>query len=124
VFNEEKTFVLAYADTGIELSTLNPNILRSVAIAQTGDASTVVGEETQIVVSVTTFNPIPAGGGLKIDFPKWNSQAQDNNKVSYIIQDDDQPICSISSGMTQITCDLIVTPTVDTLVIKDMFADA
>ena len=44
-----------------------------------------MGDETQIIVSVTTLNPIPVGGGLKIDIPKWNNQAKDTQRVSYII---------------------------------------
>lgn len=32
IFNAEKTLVLAYTDTGIELQSLDPNIVRSVSI--------------------------------------------------------------------------------------------
>jgi len=73
---------------------------------------------------VTTLNPIPAGGGLQISLPKWNTQAQESNRVGYIIAEDGAPLCSIGSGMEQITCDLIVTPNGDTLVVKDMFPNA
>jgi hypothetical protein len=52
------------------------------------------------MISVTTLNPIPAGGGLKIDLPKWNTQAQESTRLGYIIKDDGKPLCSVGSGMT------------------------
>lgn len=77
----------------------------------------MVGSLTNITFSVTTLNPIPAGGGVKIDLPKWNTAASGPSLQSYI----QNVSCDVGSGMVNIKCDLIVTPTGDTLVVADMF---
>lgn len=84
---------------------------------QTTNSSTVVGSLTNITFSITTLNPIPAGGGVKIDLPKWNTAASGASLMSYI----NNATCAIGSGMQQIQCNIIITPTGDTLVVKNMF---
>lgn len=78
IYNGDKSAVLVEGTQGISLSLLGPNILQSVSISQSADSSAVVGDETQLVFSVTTLNPIPAGGGLRIELPKWNTQASES----------------------------------------------
>lgn len=85
ILNKDKSLLLAQSNSAVSLSTLQPNILSSVSIAQSVANSTVVGASTQIVFTVTTLNPIPPGGGLKVDLPKWNTQAAESNRNSYII---------------------------------------
>ena len=70
---------------------------------------------------MTTKNPIPAGGGIEIRLPKWNDQAPESQKISYINPQEGIPLCAIKQGMTQIDCSLIRSPTYDTIVVKNMF---
>ena len=113
---ETPSFTLT-SSSDILLNLLSPNKLQSVTIVQKSDASTVVGTLTNITFSVTTLNPIPAGGGLKIDLPKWNTAASGPALLSYI----SNVSCAVGSGMLSILCNSIITPTGDTLVIENMF---
>ena len=82
----------------------------------------MVGQRTKLSFSVTTLNPIPPGGGLEILLPKWNPEDTNIlNRVSYVIENDDEPLCSVGTGMEQITCSLTTSPIQDTLLVKDMF---
>ena len=93
--------------------------MQSVTVAQTGSQN--VGELTQVAISVTTLNPIPAGGGLQIRLPKWNFEANDMERIGYITQIEGEPICSIGTGMSEISCTLTTSPAEDILVVKNMF---
>ena len=92
ILNADRTQTLVSTAQGIKLSLLRPNSLQSALIKQVEGSSGVVGESTAIVLTVTPRNPIPAGGGLEIVMPKWNMQAPEPNRVSYIIST--QEICS------------------------------
>jgi hypothetical protein len=43
-----------------------------------------VGDISQVLVTVTTLNPIPPGGGLHIIMPKWNMMARPELRESFV----------------------------------------
>ena len=98
ILNSDRSAVLMSTKEGIKLSLLRPNTLQSALIKQVEGGSGVVGQSTGVLVTVTPRNPIPAGGGLEIVLPKWNMQAPEPSRVSYIIQN--EKICAGHQGVT------------------------
>lgn len=46
--------------------------------------SQVVGAYTQVEFTVKVNNPIPSGGGVKIDLPKWDPLSNRGTFLSFI----------------------------------------
>ena len=65
--------------------------------------SVIVAQPTGVAFSVTTLNPIPKTGGVRLRFPKWNPKAAAGVRESFII---DQVLINSSSGAT--SADLVI----------------
>lgn len=79
----DEVTVIAETDTDVTLSSLNFAQLQGAAVTQT--QSIVVGDVTPVFFTVTTLNPIPPGGSLRINLPKWNMKAPAALRKSYLV---------------------------------------
>lgn len=83
-----------------------------------------VSSETTVYFSVTTLNPIPAGGGVQVILPKWNDGAPFSLGVPYIVEDDSGPTCTPKLGVADsINCSIIYSSPYDYITIKDAFPE-
>ena len=99
---------------------LEPADLQQVSITQVDSAR--VSEETAVYFSVTTLNPIPAGGGVQVILPKWNAGAPLSLGVPYIVEDGSSPTCTPKLGVADsISCSVIYSSPYDYITIKDAF---
>ena len=59
--------------------------------------SVIVAESTGVSFKVTTLNPIPSTGGVRLRLPKWNTLAPKGVRESYLV---DEIFMNSSSGGT------------------------
>jgi hypothetical protein len=57
---------------GIILADLSPAPLQTNAAKFKQEDSKVVGDYSKMYLQITPNNPIPAGGGLEVQLPKWD----------------------------------------------------
>jgi hypothetical protein len=68
--------------------------------------------------TLTTLNPIPAGGGVKIDFPKWDPLSN-RAFLSYI---DQAANCSVKMNVDAgLNCTFVITTSQDSIVVQNSF---
>lgn len=104
--------------------------------------SNIVADQTAVAFSVTTLNPVPATGGVRLRFPKWNPLAPAGVRESFITDpftqsnssgasSDDIPIdysvlCSAKNGVQlAIKCTHWAdsTNTYDYITVTDLFSE-
>lgn len=88
--------------TGLFLEKLEVATLQSVSITQIDSGR--VGDETQVLITVTTLNPIPAGGGLQLTMPKWNMMANPSLRDSFVIPPEEGGVVSRRLQATPSLC--------------------
>ena len=76
---------MAEDDGYFYLDDLVPNEMQSATISQVN--SVTVGAPTAVSFSVTSLNPIPATGGVQIKLPKWNPNADELSRESYVLEE-------------------------------------
>ena len=114
--------VVAENEEDFVLFGLDPAELQEVTITQVD--SVRVASETTVYFSVTTLNPIPAGGGVQVILPKWNEGAPFSLGVPYIVEDGANPTCAPKLGVADsISCSIIYSSPYDYITIKDAFPD-
>jgi hypothetical protein len=70
-------------------------------------------------LSVTPSNPIPAGGGLELQLPKWDPEAPVSVRQSYL---DQFTACELKHQVDSgLSCVIKITPSGDMLILKDAF---
>jgi hypothetical protein len=73
--------------TGIYLKNLQPATISppNLNLKPTDDGGIgIVGSFSPMQITITTVNPIPIGGGIRIKFPKWNNLAPTSLMQSYV----------------------------------------
>lgn len=100
---------------------MEPSSLKA-EIKHRSSGSLKVGQETQIEFTIKTTNPIPIGGGVKIEMPKWNTKAP--APISYITNNDEASLCESLGGLPAPSCGFFGSTTTDTIMVNDMFTKA
>jgi hypothetical protein len=88
VYSMNNGFIIDQIETGLSVTMTTPNILKSVSITQT---SLVIGGKTDLIFTVTPFNPVYSGGTVQIFFPDTVIQPS-------------TPSCEAGNQLTSVTC--------------------
>jgi hypothetical protein len=79
-------------DQGGNISGLKPAQLANVFIEQLPSESDVVGEPTNVVLTVTVWHPIPAGGGVQLKLPRWDSEQSVSGAAGSLIANENRKV--------------------------------
>lgn len=74
IFDWDKKVIAASegAATDRLLSQLKPAAIANALVEQLPSGSSVVGQPTDVVFTVTAWHPIPPGGGIQLRLPRWD----------------------------------------------------
>ena len=84
LYRTDKTTLISGVYEGVTMTDLEPALLVSTSLQINQVDSAVVGSFTKSFFSVTPLNPIPAGGGVQVELPKWDWLAPSAVRQSYL----------------------------------------